>query len=223
MWEKTENSRKGTVKRMRILCIGDSNTWGYHPENGLRIERRWTRVLAELLPEAEIIEEGLCGRTMMSMDPVKRERCGMDGLKMILATHKPVDLVIVMLGSNDLKGMFCCTAYSIAKGLCEYIKVINNPYNWEKFPVPKLLVVSPVLLRDEIVEREGIFGEFDENSLMQSKHLAEAMEKACEAYHVEFMDGAAYAEASIADCLHMDEENHEKLGKAICEKIKSMK
>lgn len=49
------------------------------------------------------------------------------------------------------------------------------------------------------------------------------MEKVCEAYHVEFMDGAAYAEASIVDCLHMDEENHEKLGKAICGKIKSMK
>lgn len=53
---------------MRILCIGDSNTWGFNPENRLRHKRRWTKILAELMPEDEIIEEGLCGRTLVSME-----------------------------------------------------------------------------------------------------------------------------------------------------------
>ncbi len=207
---------------MRILCIGDSNTWGYNPENRMRHERRWTKILAEMMPEEEIIEEGLCGRTLVSMEHGKRERCGIDSLKMILATHKPVDMVIVMLGSNDLKRNFQCGANYIAGAVCEYIKIINNPYNWEKFYVPKLLVISPVLLREEIVEKEGVYGEFDENSLIQSKHLAEAIESACNAYSVEFMDAAQYAEASLIDCLHMDAENHQKLALGIYEKIKSM-
>ena len=69
MGEKTENNKKGTVKRMRILCIGDSNTWGYNPENGLRIEGRWTRILEETMPEAEIIEEGLTLEEVLSLAP----------------------------------------------------------------------------------------------------------------------------------------------------------
>ena len=175
-----------------------------------------------MMPEEEIIEEGLCGRTLVSMEHGKRERCGIDSLKMILATHKPVDMVIVMLCSNYLKRNFQFGANYIAGAVCEYIKIINNPYNWEKFYVPKLLVISPVLLREEIVEKEGVYGEFDENSLIQSKHLAEAIESACNAYSVEFMDAAQYAEASLIDCLHMDAENHQKLALGIFEKIKSM-
>ena len=60
---------------MRILCIGDSNTWGYNPENGWRHENRWTKVLQKLMPENEIVEEGMNGRTLLSVDPFIKERC----------------------------------------------------------------------------------------------------------------------------------------------------
>ena len=113
---------------MRILCIGDSNTWGYHPGVGLRHEKRWTRLLKDWFPEDEIIEEGLCGRTAVSMDFAKRERCGIDSLKPILMTHKPVDLVIIMLGTNDLKTVFHTNAKHIASGIKEYINIIKNPF-----------------------------------------------------------------------------------------------
>ena len=79
---------------MRILCIGDSNTWGYNPVNGHRFEKRWTKVLSELMPDNEIIEEGVNGRTVTSIDSVFKEKCGIKGLKMILMSHKPVDYVI---------------------------------------------------------------------------------------------------------------------------------
>ena len=68
---------------MRILCIGDSNTWGYIPGSGQRHENRWTRVLAARAPEWEIVEEGYSGRTLTAPDYEQRQRCGMESLKML--------------------------------------------------------------------------------------------------------------------------------------------
>lgn len=65
---------------MRILCIGDSNTWGFNPANQLRFEKRWTRLLQAYCPDDEIIEEGLNGRTFAFVDPFCKERCGLDAL-----------------------------------------------------------------------------------------------------------------------------------------------
>ncbi len=101
---------------MRFLCIGDSNTWGYNPEDGLRHKNRWTKVLADKMPEHQVIEEGLNGRTILSVDTFMTQRRGISGLKMMLMTHKPVDWVILMLGTNELKNIFECTAEYIATG-----------------------------------------------------------------------------------------------------------
>lgn len=207
---------------MRILCIGDSNTWGYNPANGMRYEKRWTKVLAGLMPENEIVEEGLNGRTLLSVDPVVKERCGIAGLKMLLMSHKPVDCVVVMLGTNELKKFFQSSASYIADGVSEFIKVILEPELWNRFNIPKILVVAPILIRDELIENGDVFGDFDENSVMQSKQLAAAISKVCNDYKVDFMNAAEYAEASLLDNVHMDEENHEKLGMAIYSKLREM-
>lgn len=207
---------------MRILCIGDSNTWGYNPANGLRFQNRWTRRIANLMPENEIIEEGLNGRTLLGLDSLKSERWGLRDLKMILMTHKPVDVVIIMLGTNDLKREFNCCAELLGKGIREYIKVILNPFQWEKFKVPKILVISPILLGETLIAHRSVFGEFDENSMLQSKYMAQMMEAVCQEYGVDFLDAAQYAQASDIDGLHLDEKNHQKLAKAIYEKLKDM-
>lgn len=208
--------------KMRILCIGDSNTWGYNPLNGQRYQGRWTKVLAGLMPEHEIVEEGLNGRTLLSVDTVVKERCGITGLKMLLMSHKPVDYVVVMLGTNEMKTFFECSASYVAKGICEFIKMIQNSEVWQRFDVPKILIISPILIRDEILENGDIFGEFDENSVMQSKLLATAISEVCDEYKVDFMNAADYAEASLLDNIHMDEENHRKLAEAICSKLREM-
>lgn len=207
---------------MRILCIGDSNTWGYNPKNGQRLERRWTRLLGEMLPEDEIVEEGLCGRTLISMDREKRERCGIDSLNVLLMSHMPVDLVLVMLGTNELKTVFHTNARFIARGVREFIRTIKNPFLWEKAYIPRVLVISPILLRDDIREREEFYTGFDENSIEQSGHMAEEIGKVCETYGVDFMNAADYAKASGIDGIHMDEENHRKLAEAICRKINEL-
>ncbi len=208
---------------MRILCIGDSNTWGYDPVDGFRHTNRWTRVLASLMPEHEIIEEGLNGRTITSIDPYMPERCVINNLRLILMSHKPVDMVVLMLGSNELKNIFPCTAKYIASGIEECVKIILDKDMWDRFNVPKLLVVSPILIRDEMLTNGGAFAnEFDETSISESKLLAGEIKKVCDGYRLDFMDAAKYAEASLVDNLHMDEENHRKLGQAMYEKIKDI-
>lgn len=208
---------------MRILCIGDSNTWGYDPVDGFRHKNRWTRVLAGLMPEHEIIEEGLNGRTILSIDPYMPERCLIHNLKLILMSHKPVDMVVFMVGSNELKNIFPCTAKYIAQGIEECVKIILDSNMWDRFNVPKLLVVSPILIRNEMVTNGGAFAmEFDETSVRESKLLSGEIKTVCEKYETAFMDASQYAEASLVDNLHMDEENHMKLGHAIYEKIKEI-
>lgn len=207
---------------MRILCIGDSNTWGYNPENGWRHENRWTKVLQRLMPENEIVEEGMNGRTLLSVDPFMQERCGIVGLKILLMSHKPVDIVVVMLGTNELKTSFECTAEYVAKGIEEFIKVIRDKDMWDRFPVPKLLVVSPVLICKELLIYGDVFGGFDEKSVKESERMAEKMSEVCAKYSVDFMNAADYAKASPMDNIHIDEENHGKLAVAIFEKLSDM-
>ncbi len=207
---------------MRILCIGDSNTWGYNPVNGQRFENRWTRVLAGLMPENEIIEEGLNGRTVMSIDPVKPERCGISALKMLLMSHKPLDLVVLMLGTNELKNIFRCDANYIAEGICEFIMIIKSRELWQKFNIPKLLVISPVHIREELIKNGDVFGDFDEKSVTESKLLGSAIGDVCSEYGIDFINAADYAAASLVDNVHLDEENHKKLAIAICKKLRSM-
>ena len=177
---------------MRILCIGDSNTWGYTPETGIRMEKRWTKLLEEYRPDDKIIEEAMNGRTVTAKDTIVPVRCGIDTLP---------------------------SAKHLALGIEQFIKYIRNPHLAENYKIPKILIVSPVPLRDEIVERQSLFGEFDENSLKQSKFLAQTYKDISDKYEVDFLNAGRVAEASLVDCLHLDEKNHEKLAKYIATKI----
>lgn len=208
---------------MRILCIGDSNTWGYEPGTGRRLEGRWTRVLAKLMQEEEIIEEGMNGRTLLSVDPLIPERCGIKSLKVLLLSHKPVDCVVLMLGTNELKSFFPCSAKHIAQGVAAFLKMITDASVWGDFPVPKVLVVSPVTVRKELVTIGSSFVDFTGVSVAESERMGEEIAAVCNTYGVSFLDASEYAQASITDCIHMDEENHKKLGEIIAVKIKELR
>ena len=113
-----------------ILCYGDSNTWGYDPQKGGRYPKpiRWTSVLQETLGKNfDIIAEGLNGRTTVWDDPVEGEhRNGKKYLLPCLHTHKPIDLVILFLGSNDLKYRFSVTSEDIAKSVLSLVNIIKK-------------------------------------------------------------------------------------------------
>jgi lysophospholipase L1-like esterase len=112
-----------------ILCYGDSNTWGYTPGTGKRYERheRWTGVLQQSLGNSAIvIEEGLNGRTTVLDDPTKPFRNGKDYLIPCLDSHAPLDLVILMLGTNDLKHRFGMSALDIGRNVATLLDMIRQ-------------------------------------------------------------------------------------------------
>lgn len=144
------------MEKTRILCYGDSNTWGYisgsnHQRYG--IGERWTSILAQLLgDDFEIIEEGLNSRTLISDDTRvgKEGRNGYEYLIPCLDTHDPIDLVVLMLGTNELKTMYHKTADEIGEMLEEYfVKTILNRKSQCRDSYPKLLIVTPPLVDEE--------------------------------------------------------------------------
>lgn len=218
----------------RILCYGDSNTHGCNPawvaeweddlSKGVRFskEERWTGILQEKLGgEYEIIEEGLPGRTTVFADPVYPYFDGRATVLPVILSQSPIDLVVLMLGTNDLKVTFTPSEDVAARAMEELLKVLMNPYIWEHRKVPKILIVSPVSIRDNIADSH-FWGMYDLESVRLSKELARIYEPISKRYGCEFMDAAQYAEASLLDSIHMDAENHEKLAEALCQKIKEI-
>lgn len=172
-----------------------------------------------MCPEHEIIEDSLNGRTVDSVDPTFPERRILSNLRVVLMTHKPVDMVTLMLGTNECKKIFLATAEYVGEGIEECIKIILDKNMWDRFPVPKLLVVSPVTIRSELKINGDVFGGFNDKSVDESEKLAGVLYEICEKYRVKFMDAAEYAEASLIDNIHMDEENHVKLGKTLADRM----
>ena len=146
---------------MKIVCYGDSNTWGHNPVNGKRFneEERWPKILQNLLgKEHEVIEEGLCGRTASFIDDVKPFRYGLAMLEGTMEIHLPADLIIIMLGTNDLKTNFSPNAVAISNGIRKMIQVIRDVYRWSKYDYePKILIVSPIYIGENIEQIDRSF------------------------------------------------------------------
>ena len=105
------------MSKIRIVCFGDSNTWGYNPHTATRYPEdvRWTGLLQEMLGnDYKVIEEGQNGRTIATDDPCEGERNGIKVIVPCIESQKPFDLLILMLGTNDLKGKFRYCASDIA-------------------------------------------------------------------------------------------------------------
>lgn len=130
----------------RILCYGDSNTWGYDAAADDRFpeEVRWTGVLQQLLGEGfRVIEEGQPGRTTVWDDPIEEHRNGKTALYSVLESQSPVDLVVLMLGTNDLKPRFSLNAFDIAAGLERLVRIIQTHLPTAQRRPPEILLVCP--------------------------------------------------------------------------------
>lgn len=212
------------IPMKRVLCYGDSNTWGYTPGTGARYAQgiRWTGVMAEQLgPEYCIIEDGITGRTTVWDDPFDPCRNGLEGLGYGIHRAKPIDLVVLMLGTNDLN---YTDAYGYYKGLNNLIRRILHADSIFAGPEsvfpngPKLLLVSPIRIHPDVASRRPEI------------HLAHAYADSCcfadytrrlsQEWNLPWLDAAAVAEPSEIDCLHMDADSHKKLGIQIAEKIR---
>ena len=143
------------MRKKRIVCFGDSNTWGYDPVTHTRYDEsvRWPMVLQALLGDAyQIIEEGQNGRTIANPDPWEwGTKCGMDYVLPMVETHNPFDLLIIMLGSNDLKRKFSLPAADIAGSLQNMLMKVRGYAAYQLgCPDLKILIVSPPALGSEL-------------------------------------------------------------------------
>ncbi len=212
---------------INILCFGDSNTWGYNGENGERFayEQRWTSIVQERLGSGyNIIPEGLNGRTTVWDDPFSPFRNGAKALPLCLLSHAPLDLVIIMLGTNDCKNTFRNTPFSIGRGIARLIEIIQGSGSGRDYAAPEVLLISPApaaaVLPAEAAFDLREFSELDgQNAREVSAGLAEEFCRIADEYGCGFMDAGLYAQLSPADGVHLTAEGHSRLGAGIAEKI----
>ena len=207
---------------MNILCFGDSNTHGYNPTNAKRYPRdvRFTGILQkELGDDFYIIEEGLSGRTAVFQDAITDGLCGIDYIVPCIRTHAPLDLVIIMLGTNDVKERFSSNAEVINLGIQKLIKTILNTE--EIFRDKKnILLVSPPIIKDGVYEITHTMGKGCEQ---KSKDVIPLYEQTAKDLGLFYLRASDYAEFSDIDKMHLEPEGHQKLAKIFKEKILEIK
>jgi len=201
----------------KILCYGDSNTWGYMAGSAQRFARdvRWTGVMRDALGDGyEVIEEGLNGRTTVFDDPIEDYRNGEAYLRPCLMTHAPIDLVIIMLGTNDLKARFGVPASDIAKGMEKLVGIIQASEAGRDGGAPGVLVMSPVptgKLTD--------FKEMLEGGEEKSRRLKDLYAEIAAQYDCAFFDAGSVAVADDVDGIHLDEEAHKAIGQRVAKAV----
>ena len=198
-----------------VLCFGDSNTHGSPPATALdapssRYGRatRWPALMANHLGAGwHVIEEGQPGRTTVHDDPIEGvHRNGLSVLPALLESHKPIDVVILMLGTNDLKGRFSVNPTDIALSLERLIKVLRGHACGPDGASPGILLVAP----PPIIE-VGCLAEMFEGGAAKSQGLAASIAAAASRSNVAFIDSGAHISVSSIDGVHYDEAAHATL------------
>jgi lysophospholipase L1-like esterase len=203
-----------------ILCYGDSNTWGAIPETGKRlsIHKRWPGILRKELGEGYwVIEEGLCGRTSIWEDKVCQYRTGRDYLLPCLDTHAPVDLLIIMLGTNDLKTRFQLPAEDIARGMSVLVEMALKSSFGSDESAPEVLVIAPPVIH----EVPGNKVQFV-NGVSRSEQFGKLYSEYAKQYDVHFLDAGMCVKSSFVDGIHLDASQHEVLGEKVAEKVRTI-
>lgn len=206
-----------------IVLFGDSNTHGTTPARALgdsgRFSRedRWAGRLAALLPDWEVINEGLPGRTTLHDDPVEgAHRNGLAVLPAILETHRPVDVVLLMLGTNDLKKRFGLNAMDIALSVERLVTFIRAHGAGPQGAAPGVLLVCP----PPILET-GCLAEMFEGGAATSRALASRMAEAASRLRVPFLDAGTLVTVSAIDGIHYDAEANQILAEAFATAIRT--
>ncbi len=200
---------------INILCFGDSNTFGTNPSGGRwDIDERWPGVMQQKLGAGyHVIEEGLGGRTTVMEDTIETDKNGRRHLPVALRSHRPLDLVIIMLGTNDMKHRFSLLPQDIAAGAAELGKMVKTYDYGPGYPIPQVLLVSPILLGEDI-ENSPYTG-FSADAADISKQLSFYYEAQAKEHNWLFFDAATVAVPSARDMLHMEKDSHRRLGEAL--------
>lgn len=204
-----------------IVCFGDSNTWGYDPASGGRYppEHRWPRVLAVELEKSrpgafEVIAEGQCGRTSVWEDPIEGPKNGSLYLLPCLDSHHPVDLLIILLGTNDLKHRYGLSPWDIAHGSGRLAELARSSGFGPNGAPPAILLAAPPPVA-KLTNFAGMF----EGAAAKSKALARAYREVAQELGCAFLDAGKVVRSSPKDGIHFEPEGQVALGKAAARRV----
>ena len=194
----------------KILCFGDSNTFGFNPLNGSRFSSsiRWSGILKEALKEKyHVIEQGCNNRTCFSDNPNGIEMTGYKAITKYLSHD--IDFLILSLGINDLQKFYNVDEKSIVDG---FKKIISHCYLINQNL--KIILLSPSVINENILNSYFSIM-FDENSIEKSKRLSIILKSISEELNCSFIDLNEYVKPSDVDGLHYDENGHVEVAKLL--------
>ena len=203
-----------------VLCYGDSNTWGFNPvtQDRYPITERWTGVLAhELGAGYRVVEEGLNGRTTLWDDPIEEWRNGKTYLLPCLWSHKPIALVTLMLGTNDLKERFSVSAYDIAAGAGVLVDLTLRSSAGPNGGSPQVLLMAP-----PVVARLTDYAEMFQEAKVKSEKFAEHYRRVAKRSSCHFLDASQIIVSSDLDGIHLEVGEHHKLGLAVAARVREI-
>lgn len=198
----------------KVLCFGDSNTYGFNPSDGSRYSKdvRWCGRLKKLgFEKFEVVEAGCNNRTAFCDNPQGIDFTGYKAIEKYFGKH--FDLIVLAIGVNDIQKIYNVSVEDFEKGLESFVNLVKT-----SFSNSKILLVAPSNLKKIILQ--SYFGAlFDENSIEKSLKLSEIYKKVAKISGCEFMDLNEVTEASDIDGLHYTEEQHGKISHAVFQKI----
>jgi lysophospholipase L1-like esterase len=205
-----------------ILCYGDSNTWGYDPVTMTRFDMhtRWTGVLRDTLGAGyHVVEEGLGGRTTVQDDPFEPGRNGLTYLAPCYHSHRPLDVITIMLGTNDCKARFNVPPGDIAVGVQWLIRTVRHSAANVGLAAPQILIICPPPFAPLA---PTMFAEMFAGGEEKSRQLAPHYAQVAAANNCAFMDAGQVMHSSPLDGIHFEADQHRLLGLAAVAKIHAM-
>ena len=215
--------------KKHIVCLGDSNTHGYCADpadcadGGTRFNEneRWTCLLQKALGEEYLVlEEGLSGRTTVFSDPLHEAMPALDVAYPILMSHEPVDLLVIMLGTNDTKERFCVNPACIARGLERLVDKCKCIPCWGDHK-PNILLIAPPHIGDEM-EQSDVMPAMGLGCAAKSRELAKHYAVVAQNQGCAFLDAEGVAEFNKVDYMHLTRKGHAQLAEKLTEIVPTL-
>ncbi|WP_371155206.1 SGNH/GDSL hydrolase family protein [Jannaschia sp. 2305UL9-9] len=208
-----------------ILVFGDSNSHGTVPLSRLGqldrypVDARWPAVMARVLqaraPGTEVVTEGHPGRTTVHPDPIDgAHKNGLAALPALLESHRPLDLVIIMLGTNDCKARFGLRGWDIAAGIGKLAQVVQASTAGPDGAAPDVMLVAPVP-----VEEAGVLAEMFQGGPIRSRAIAPALRDEAARLGCGFFDAGRITAVDALDGVHLTAEGQRALGQAMADAV----
>ncbi|WP_031409743.1 SGNH/GDSL hydrolase family protein [Thiomonas sp. FB-Cd] len=207
-----------------ILVYSDSLSWGIIPTTRKRLafEERWPGVmeisLGSSAKKVRVIEDCLNGRRTVWDDPFKPGRNGLAGLAQRIEIHSPLDVVVLMLGTNDFQSMHEHNAWHSSQGILALVSAVRTAPIEPGMPVPQILVIAPPPIRTP----KGPIAPKFTGGEVKCMGLAAAYRAVCEEVGCHFFDAGGVITSSNVDGVHLDLEQHLALGHAVAEVVKPL-